>query len=133
MTNIEAMKLALDALHVATTPLARDRQTVLEAIAALRQAISEAEQAEQEPVAEVREDLMETIEQLWVYESIPCGTKLYASPIITSHHDSVGVCEVGIGENGEAKFDSFKLTLPKNFPAGLYKLYTAPQPVNEQK
>ena len=37
----EAMKLALDALEVATTPLANDRQEVLRAQAALREALAE--------------------------------------------------------------------------------------------
>ena len=41
MVNKEAMKLALEALEVATTPLARDRQEVLRAIAALREALAE--------------------------------------------------------------------------------------------
>ena len=41
---IEAMKLALKAFEVATTPLARDRQEVLRAQAALRQAIEQAEE-----------------------------------------------------------------------------------------
>ena len=45
---IEALKQALEALEVATTPLARDRQEVLRAQTALRQAIEQAEK--QEPV-----------------------------------------------------------------------------------
>ena len=52
--SIEAMKQALEALEVATTPLAKDRQEVLRAQAALRQAIEQAEK--QEPVAWMRED-----------------------------------------------------------------------------
>jgi hypothetical protein len=47
--SIEAMKQALEALDVATTPLAKDRQEVLRAKEALRQAIEQAEK--QEPVA----------------------------------------------------------------------------------
>lgn len=46
----EAMKLALEALEVATTPFARDRQEVLRAQAALREALAE-QPAQQEPVA----------------------------------------------------------------------------------
>ncbi len=42
--SIEAMKQALEAFEVATTPLARDRQEVLRAQAALRQAIEQAEE-----------------------------------------------------------------------------------------
>lgn len=44
----EALKLALKALEVATTPLARDRQEVLRARAAIREALA---QPEQKPVA----------------------------------------------------------------------------------
>ncbi len=47
--SIEAMKQALEALEVATTPLARDRQTVLKAQIELLLAIEQAEK--QEPVA----------------------------------------------------------------------------------
>ena len=46
----KAMKLALEALEVATTPLARDRQEVLRAITALREALAQ-QPAQQEPVA----------------------------------------------------------------------------------
>ena len=37
----EALKLALEALEVATTPLARDRQEVLRAQAAIREALAD--------------------------------------------------------------------------------------------
>ena len=39
--QIEALKLALEALEVATTPLAKDRQEVLRAQAAIREALAE--------------------------------------------------------------------------------------------
>jgi len=45
---IEVLKQALKAFEVATTPLAKDRQEVLEAVAAINQAIAELES--QEPV-----------------------------------------------------------------------------------
>ena len=48
MTKDEALKLALEALEVATTPLAKDRQEVLRARAAIKEALA---QPEQEPVA----------------------------------------------------------------------------------
>ena len=48
MTQTEALKLALEALEVATTPLAKDRQEVLRARAAIREALA---QPEQDPVA----------------------------------------------------------------------------------
>lgn len=44
--SITAMKIALNALELATTPLAKDRQEVLQAITALRTAIAEAEKQE---------------------------------------------------------------------------------------
>ena len=47
----EAMKLALEALEVATTPLAKDRQEVLRAQSALREALAE-QPAQQEPVSD---------------------------------------------------------------------------------
>ena len=40
---IEVLKQALKAFEVATTPLAKDRQEVLEAVAAIKQAIAELE------------------------------------------------------------------------------------------
>jgi hypothetical protein len=46
---IEVLKQARKAFEVATTPLAKDRQEVLEAVAAINQAIAELES--QEPVA----------------------------------------------------------------------------------
>lgn len=46
----EALKQALEALEVATTPLAKDRQEVLRARAAIREALAE-QPAQQEPVA----------------------------------------------------------------------------------
>lgn len=48
MTDRELMQQALEALEVATTPLAKDRQEVLRAQAALRERLA---QPEQEPVA----------------------------------------------------------------------------------
>jgi hypothetical protein len=48
MTDREIMQQALEALEVATTPLAKDRQEVLRAQAALRERLA---QPEQEPVA----------------------------------------------------------------------------------
>ena len=35
-TQVEALKLALEALEIATTPLAKDRQKVLQAITAIK-------------------------------------------------------------------------------------------------
>ena len=51
MTELEkAARQALEALEVATTPLAKDRQEVLRARAAIREALAE-QPAQQEPVA----------------------------------------------------------------------------------
>ena len=50
----DVLKLALEALEVATTPLAKDRQEVLRAIAAIKEALAQppvAKPHEQEPVA----------------------------------------------------------------------------------
>jgi hypothetical protein len=44
----QALELALEALQVATTPLAKDRQEVLRAIAAIKEALA---QPEQEPIS----------------------------------------------------------------------------------
>ena len=41
MNHIDTMKLALEALEVATTPLAKDRQEVLRAITAIREALAD--------------------------------------------------------------------------------------------
>ena len=41
MNEREALKLALEALEVATTPLAKDRQEVLRARAAIREALAQ--------------------------------------------------------------------------------------------
>ena len=48
MTDREVMKMALEALQVATTPLAADRQEVLKAQQALRQALAQPEQDKNE-------------------------------------------------------------------------------------
>jgi hypothetical protein len=48
----EVLKQALKAFEVATTPLAKDRQEVLEAVKAIKQAIAELES--QEPVAKLK-------------------------------------------------------------------------------
>ena len=59
MTKDEALKLALEALEVATTPLAKDRQEVLRARAAIREALA---QPEQEPV--VWTDLLKKADEI---------------------------------------------------------------------
>ena len=48
-----AMRQALEALEVATTPLAKDRQEVLRAQAVIREALAEQPAQQQEPVAVV--------------------------------------------------------------------------------
>ena len=50
----QALELALEALQVATTPLAKDRQEVLRAITAIKEALA---QPEQEPVAWTENDM----------------------------------------------------------------------------
>jgi len=55
----QALELALEALQVATTPLAKDRQEVLRAITAIKEALA---QPEQEPVGKLQEA---TAERAW--------------------------------------------------------------------
>jgi hypothetical protein len=63
MTDRKAMQQALEALEVATTPLAKDRQEVLRAQAALRERLA---QPEQEPVA--WEDVLGAIARGWTHD-----------------------------------------------------------------
>ncbi len=49
MTKDEALRMALEALEVATTPLAKDRQEVLRAQAAIREVLA---QPEREPLTD---------------------------------------------------------------------------------
>ena len=46
----KALELALEALQVATTPLAKDRQEVLRAIAAIKEALAQPEEEKLHPV-----------------------------------------------------------------------------------
>lgn len=82
----ELLQQALDALEVATTPLAKDRQEVLRAIAGLREALAA---PEPEPVAEVyrarygrraRYIGVDDVRKLNGVALPPLGTKLYAAP-----------------------------------------------------
>jgi len=66
MTEREALKLALEALEVATTPLAKDRQEVLRAIIAIREALAQPEQEHAEQMAKLG----------WQYFECPaCGSE----------------------------------------------------------
>ena len=69
---IEVLKQALKAFEVATTPLAEDRQEILEAVAAINQAIAELES--QEPFGYVNRD--ELVEHMGL---VSCGT-IYKYP-----------------------------------------------------
>lgn len=73
--SIETMKLALEALDVATTPLARDRQEVLRAQAALRAAIEQAEKREWQGLTE------NEIKHLW-YEACQTNLELTSQLIV---------------------------------------------------
>ena len=76
---IELLKQALKAFEVATTPLAKDRQEVLEAVKAIKQAIAELES--QEPVATVTSETGADITMSWWHEpALPMGTKLFTHP-----------------------------------------------------
>jgi hypothetical protein len=80
---IEVLKQALKAFEVASTPLAKDRQEVLEAVKAIKQAIAELES--QEPVAHctVRplrgDESYPKTEILWV-KGKPIAGPLYTHP-----------------------------------------------------
>ena len=81
MTDLDIMRLALEALEVATTPFARDRQEVLRAQAALREALAE-QPAQQEPVAVVSgyyggQCVILPIDPARIFNS---NTALYTSP-----------------------------------------------------
>lgn len=96
-TKDKALRMALEALEVATTPLAKDRQEVLRARAAIREALAEqpAQQEficstglchykaqQQEPVATVIQFDGEKIidASMEFFDKYPIGTELYTSP-----------------------------------------------------
>lgn len=83
MNDREALKLALEALEVATTPLARDRQEVLRAQAALREALAE-QPAQQEPVAWAHKEGLESIKNfdasIYANGGFDDAVPLYTSP-----------------------------------------------------
>lgn len=91
----EAMKLALEALEVATTPLTRDRQEVLRARAAIREALAE-QPAQQEPVVwmYVNKSTHETKFQKhmsdFVDHSLWSEAPLYGEPL--ANHELQCVC-----------------------------------------
>ena len=92
MSKDDALKLALEALEVATTPLAKDRQEVLRARAAIREALAEPpcktgsqctskcqqckQPAQREPVGWVDDD--GTV--FWKDKPPADGADLYTSP-----------------------------------------------------
>lgn len=61
----EALKLAREALDVATTPLARDRQEVLRAQAAIREVLAQPEQVtiQTEPNFDQRKQILDNLER----------------------------------------------------------------------
>jgi hypothetical protein len=83
MTDLEkAARMALEALEVATTPLAKDRQEVLRAQAALRQALEQPAQqsAERgEPVGQLMEEAYGRGQVLW-FNKPDDFSMLYTSP-----------------------------------------------------
>ena len=80
----QALELALEALQVATTPLAKDRQEVLQAITAIKEALA---QPEQEPVAwklmprEATREMLEAMDE--------CSTEGYDERLYAGHAASV--------------------------------------------
>ena len=69
----QALELALEALQVATTPLAKDRQEVLRAITAIKEALA---QPEQEPLEywNAVEGWVKIDEVRKHFDSVGCGT-----------------------------------------------------------
>ena len=85
----EALKLALEALEVATTPLAKDRQEVLRASAAIKEALA---QPAQEPVGYI-----DHADGLPVWSKKPAkGSLLYTAP---QQHLWVGLTKTVVGNH----------------------------------
>ena len=80
----QALELALEALQVATTPLAKDRQEVLQAITAIKEALA---QPEQEPVAWKLMPKKPTEEMLKAMDE--CSTEGYDERLYAGHAASV--------------------------------------------
>ena len=59
----QALELALEALQVATTPLAKDRQEVLRSITAIKEALAQPEKLDQDEV-DIRSRLYQRIHEL---------------------------------------------------------------------
>ena len=81
----EALKLALDALEVATTPLANDRQEVLRAQAAIREALALVNEVDQEQPAQPQQEpvaWMDRYGELYknVEQVLSTDIPLYPSP-----------------------------------------------------
>ena len=85
--------------------------------------------------AEQAQQIEEALIALHLSGNTSTGVKIYFDALTTiraaraqeqAEQEPVGECEVYIGENGEANFDSFRFTLPKHFPSGSYKLYAHP-------
>jgi len=76
MTHIEAMKLALEAFQVATTPLAKDRQEVLRAIKALEEALAKQEQGEPVAWVDFLKDAEQIVKDKFLYKRFIDGTPL---------------------------------------------------------
>ena len=85
----QALELALEALQVATTPLAKDRQEVLRAITAIKKALA---QPEQEPVAWKLVPTKPTEEMLKAMDE--CSTEGYDERLYAGHAASVYMAAV---------------------------------------
>ena len=96
MTKDEALKLALKAFEVATTPLARDRQEVLRAITAIKEAL-----AQPAPV------------KIFQYNCL-CGRMMKFESehgVIAPQRTWVGLTDKELEEFSDAKLGSYDLCL----------------------
>ncbi len=125
----QALELALEALEVATTPLAKDRQEVLRAITAIKEALA---QPEQEPleywnavegwvkIDEVREHF-DSVGCATIYKTAGEGRVPLSLALAQPEQEPVAVVDVHEFYDNCANF-----SLLQKLPKGKHTLYTAP-------
>jgi hypothetical protein len=125
----QALELALEALEVATTPLAKDRQEVLRAITAIKEALA---QPEQEPleywnavegwvkIDEVREHF-DSVGCATIYKTAGEGRVPLSLALAQPEQEPVAVVDVHEFYDNCANF-----SLLQKLPKGKHTLYTTP-------
>jgi len=125
----QALELALEALQVATTPLAKDRQEVLRAITAIKEALA---QPEQEPleywnavegwvkIDEVREHF-DSVGCATIYKTAGEGRVPLSLALAQPEQEPVAVVDVHEFYDNCANF-----SLLQKLPKGKHTLYTTP-------